>query len=952
MDTVKPVHVIACGVLAVDLKAIVDRLGLDVSMEFLPGGLHTNPSELRERLQRAIDVASSSHRGDVIAVGYGVCGLGTVGVHARNIPLAIPRVHDCIALLLGSDAAYKEQFARYPGTYYISAGWVEERAQPQAMRDDEPSGGQPESLQCGTTSLDFGQLVAKHGRENAEAIRHFLSSWQRNYQRAAFIDTGVPGRRRRYATIAQAMADEFGWSYEELSGTGELLTRLLRSQRSTDEILMVPPHHVTAYDPVGKGLMAVPVWESTVARADHTHTLVFEGSDETTASPEDERSVRFGLGIDAGGTYTDAVLYDFPGDRVVAKAKALTTKADLAVGIEQALDQLDADRVAAVDLVAVSTTLATNAIVEGDGQRVGLLIMPPYGRFEPSDIAHRPIATLDGRLEIDGTEIAPIDPEQVRRIAREMVQRNGVRAFAVAGFAGHNNPSHELRAKAIIREETGLTVTCGHEVSDRLDYRTRAETAALNARIIPCLNTLLEKVHVSLGRRGIAAPLMVVKSDGSLMSVQTARDRPIETILSGPAASVAGASYLMKASDAFVVDVGGTTTDTAVIKDGAVRTCEQGASVGGWRTHVRALDMRTLGLGGDSLIAYEKRMLQIGPRRVAPVSWLVSHRTDAAGAIDWIERRVDQFDASTRPMELIVLNGREHHDPLTEEEDRILDALSHRPHSVHELAERVGCIAWQLLSLRRLEDTHTVQRCALTPTDLLHATGQLNLWDTAAARRTCKLFCRLMNANPDAFARETLREVVRRLAVELLKKQLDKETDADDLDSSPAAKALVGNLLDGGTEAYRVRVSLHRPVIGIGAPAHVFLPEAARLLETEAIIPPNADVANAIGAITSSVRIRKQVKITPNELGTYSVYGLPDTPAFVDFDEAHRFAIEALQRSLRRLARQAGTSQTRVEIVVDDRIAPLADGGRIFVGRTLEAHLTGSPDLTRRDAAC
>ncbi|MCE5328348.1 MAG: DUF1638 domain-containing protein, partial [Planctomycetaceae bacterium] len=135
MEKINRVHVIACGVLAIDLKDLVARLGFDVSLSFLPGGLHSTPRELRRRLQEAVDEATAQKRGDLIAIGYGVCGLGAVGIHARTIPLAIPRVNDCIALFLGSDSAYKEQFARFPGTYYISAGWVEEKATPQCSAD-------------------------------------------------------------------------------------------------------------------------------------------------------------------------------------------------------------------------------------------------------------------------------------------------------------------------------------------------------------------------------------------------------------------------------------------------------------------------------------------------------------------------------------------------------------------------------------------------------------------------------------------------------------------------------------------------------------------------------------------------------------------------------------------------------------------------------------------------
>ncbi|NUQ63539.1 MAG: DUF1638 domain-containing protein [Pirellulales bacterium] len=927
------IHVIACGVLAIDLEDIARRLGLRLTTDFLPGGLHDRPHELRRRLQEAIDQASAVFRGERIVVGYGVCGLGSVGIHARNVPLVIPRVNDCIAMFLGSDRAYREQFVRYPGTYYISAGWVEGKAQPQS-----PEG----KTHCGPDCYTFAQLVAAYGEENAEAIRRFLTSWQRNYQRAAFIDTGARGKSR-YAEIAQAMAKALGWKYEEIPGSSELMERLLAAHQSTDEILLVPPHHVTAYDAVSKTLKAVPVWEAEDAAEGRDHTLVF---DDAREEPEDRRPVRLGLGIDAGGTYTDVVLYDFSADRVLLKAKAPTTKWDFTIGIEEALDRLDPEKLAQVDLVTISTTLATNAIVEGRGQKVGMMVFPPYGLWHPSHIAYRPIAVLQGKLEIDGRELVPIDPAQIRAAAAEMLRQHQVGAFAVTGYASHANPAHELAAQAILREATGLHVTCGHEVSEGLNYRVRAVTAALNASIIPCLDSFLNDVEVSLRRRGIGAPQMVVKSDGSLMSLPVARRRPIETILSGPAASVAGASYLAGLPDAVVVDMGGTTTDTATIRGGRVATSEKGATVGGWRTHVRALDMRTLGLGGDSLITLERGEVEIGPQRVAPVAWLCREDRGLA-ALDWLEDRLDRYRGSTRPMELLALNGHARHDGYAPHELRILELLSERPHSLHELAERTQARRWEFLDLDRLELRHAVQRCGLTPTDVLHAAGRISLWNTRAAERICAMFCRLMGMSREAFSQWIHDQITRRLAAELLKMQLAEHGEARDGDRSPAADSLVNNWLDGGTDDFRIRVELKHALVGIGAPVHLFLPAAAKLLETEAIIPPHADVANAIGAITSRVSVRHHVEISPGDNGRYAIAGLPEARWFADFHEANRFALEELTRLVRHAAREAGTSASRVEIRVHDRVAPTAMQSPVFIGRTLSAHLSGRPDVAR-----
>lgn len=941
----KRVHVIGCGVLAIDLKAIVKRLGIETTLTFLPGGLHNNPQELRRRLQEAVDDASADGKSDLIAIGYGVCGRGTVGLQARDVPLAIPCVHDCIALFLGSDRAYREQFGKYPGTYYVSAGWVEEKVRPWSAQEKEP-------VECrNPLACDLERLQEQYGGDNAQAIKEFLSSWQRNYQRAAFIDTGENSQRRdRYAGMAKAMAAEFAWKYEELPGTHELLTDLLTAQEATEGILIVPPQHVTVYDAIRRRLQAAPIQDAGAA-AEPLSQWVVDAKNNEPESRAGDRKARLGLGIDAGGTYTDVVLYDFATQAVLQKAKSLTTKWDFSIGIDAALDQIDHSRFAEVDLVSVSTTLATNAIVEGRGQKVGLLLMPPYGWRDPENFLHDLIVLVDGQLEIDGRELVPVNPEQVRQSVRDMRDRQNVQAFAIAGYASHANPAHELQVLAAVREEIRGIVTCAHDVSGGLNYRIRAETAVLNSRIIPCLDAFLEKVQSTIRRRGMQAPLMVVKSDGSLMSIEAARQRPIETILSGPAASVAGASYLTGATDAMVVDIGGTTTDTATIRHGVVKTCDDGATVGQWKTHVVALDMRTLGLGGDSRISIREGKLQIGPQRIAPVAWLADRDPRIGEALLWLEHHMDRFDVSTHGAELLALTPYEHRSLRDEKEECVVERLRQRCFSLDELIQCEDSMAEHFLPLDRLEADHIVQRCGLTPTDLLHAKGSLRLWDIRASQRMCELYARLLRLDRAAFIEQELNHFVRLLAVELLKKQLSEDMDPETLEQSDAAMALIHKALEEDADGYSVRFTLKNPVIGIGAPAHFFLPQAAALLQATAIIPEHADVANAIGAITSLVRILRQVTIGVDEKGLYRLEGLPGTPTFGNVEEAQSFAVDRLTDTVRELGRQAGTRQSKVEIRIKDRLVPLKDGQQLFIERSVEALLTGHPDLARLAAA-
>jgi N-methylhydantoinase A/oxoprolinase/acetone carboxylase beta subunit len=658
-----------------------------------------------------------------------------------------------------------------------------------------------------------------------------------------------------------------------------------------------------------------------------------------------DQLLKMGLGIDAGGTYTDAVIYDFLAGMVLSKNKALTTKWDFTVGIKETLDGLDKNLLARTDLAAVSTTLATNAVVEGEGQHVGLLIMPPYGLFEEKDIPYEPKAVISGRLEISGEVTELVDEAEIRQVAREMVKQNGVEAFAVSGFAGSINPEQELHVKRILKDETGLFVTCGHELSDLLNFVTRAQTAVLNARIVPRFVELLKDLQNVLTALDINIPLMVVKGDGSLMSCEMAMERPVETILSGPAASVAGARFLVNRKNAIVVDMGGTTTDTAALADGKVQICESGSHVGGSRTHVKALDIRSVGLGGDSLISFENGVFKIGPRRVAPVAWL-GHRTPGPdAALESLQQRVNIHSESSREIHLFTLTARRTEQDMNQAEREVLALLEERPHALNELAERTGAIHPGAVPVSRLERHFIVQRCGLTPTDLLHVNGQFALWNAESSHKMCGIIAALAGLSPEQMVPMLLDRIVRQLVLELIKKHLCTANRPGEMDLGEVSQMLMNHLLNSGNKHYSIHFKLHRPIIGIGAPIKYFLPQAAKLLGTEALLPEHLEVANAIGAITSHIEVRRQVKIRFDYRGGFRVEGLAGARHFETFKEADFYAQKELKRKVRKVGRIAGTSQTAVKIKTKDRTVSTPQGKGIFVERSMIAQLTGHPDL-------
>jgi N-methylhydantoinase A/oxoprolinase/acetone carboxylase beta subunit len=669
------------------------------------------------------------------------------------------------------------------------------------------------------------------------------------------------------------------------------------------------------------------------------------------SSDDDSKGyIRIGLGVDAGGTYTDAVIFDLEKNIPICKAKALTTRWDFTVGISKALKQLDQDFLQKIELVSLSTTLATNAIVENEGQKVGLIIMPPFGLDIAQNIPYQPKSVIQGQLDITGRVIIPVNPDEIRSVAIQMIKNHGVTAFAVSGFAGAINPEHELQAKQIIQEKTGFFVSCGHELSDNLNFQTRAVTAMLNARIIPRLASLLLDLEKVMDGYGIESPVVVVKGDGTLMSSEMAKMRPVETILSGPAASVAGASHLTGINDALVVDMGGTTTDTATLSSGLVKLNEEGSNVGGHRTHVKALDIRTAGLGGDSLIRYEKAQFFIGPKRVAPIAWLGQNWPGTEAALDYISLHLKHYTVSTLKMQILVLTSDAKAMQLSPREEEIISLLEQRPHSLDELLYVTEAITEDSLNLQRLEERFIIQRCGLTLTDLLHINGQFEEWDTETARRYAGFYSFLAQKPITEMVDHILELGVKQLSMELLKRRLDDEMDPDKIDDCPVCSTLVRHLLNEQHPDYEVAINFKHPVIGIGAPIKFFLPQAVLPFKAQAILPENADVANAIGAITSHVFIQKQLWIVPVEAGCFVVEGISGARKFKNIDDADRFAREELTAIVHKKAIEAGTSCRSMVFETKNSIPLAATGEAIFLKRTISASLKGRPDLVAKKA--
>jgi len=646
------------------------------------------------------------------------------------------------------------------------------------------------------------------------------------------------------------------------------------------------------------------------------------------------------LGIDTGGTYTDAALVEQATGKVLAAAKALTTRHDLSVGIAQAITTVFMTETKEnppgpgdVNMVGLSTTLATNAIAEGYGARVCLLLIGYDQELMTKQGFHRELATddivyLEGGHDLQGNEITPLDIDGAQQAI--LARRDEVEAFAISGYFGTRNATHELRLRRLVEDLTGLPVTCGSELTTRLNAVRRAATVVLNARLIPLLRDLITKVRQTLNRLEITAPLMVVKGDGSLVRAEWAIQRPVETILSGPAASAIGALSLSGQRDVWVVDMGGTTTDIVALHDGRLRINPEGAGVGGRRTMVEAVDVHTVGLGGDSHVTIDSEgQLTIGPQRVIPLCLLASRFPAVEERLR--HQMLNQLRESGAGQFAIPWRRPSH--GLSKEDMELLSRMETGPLALCGEGTREDWLLYR--RVERLEKMCIVQRAAFTPTDALHVLGRLNQWNTPASRLGAQLLALKAQSSAEAIAQKVVRGMSERVAREIVSKILGDEIAPPDWQKELTATSLLQRAFSGqGDTDLACELRLLRPLVALGAPVEAYMPGVAERLRTELIIPPHAEVANAVGAVTGSVVQRINVLISPLDGGSKFRLHLPNgVRDFETLEEAILHAQQVVPPSLEALAQEAGAAQVEIRMSRKDR------GVKLNLGWIQQIHL-------------
>lgn len=595
-----------------------------------------------------------------------------------------------------------------------------------------------------------------------------------------------------------------------------------------------------------------------------------------------------GIGIDTGGTCTDAVIYDLNTKEILATGKTLTTKSNLEIGIGKALDELPQELLRQTKSFSLSTTLATNACVENKGCRAKLLIigtteemisqlekiLSGYGINDLSQLI-----ILDAKAENLFSE--PYDPdwEDLRKRIPELFYDCDAVGI-VQTYPDANGGRFEMTALRILKEELTIPLTIAYDISQETDILKVCASTLLNARLIPLIAEFMRAVHNVMKERGLDVPISIVRSDGTLMSEEMASSQPVETLLCGPAASVIGGSELAGEKDAVLVDMGGTTTDLAIVKNNAPVMAKQGIMIGQYRTAIRGLDAQAVSLGGDTAVRFRDGELFLDTERIIPISILASEYPDV---LPMIRSLVEWKECHTRWIhEFFVLQRDITGKPgYTKEEQKICEILKNGPLIKKKFVRQINGDLYHM-NTERLEQEGVIIRSGLTPTDIMILKGDFDRYDGAAAAQLVKYFALNINAEEDRIPDMVYELVVKRMYKSIgafvlrhqypKKKELFSENTVDTLldafyeqacltQKSQSFRHVPEKNLEGN-DIIRMNLKLPMPLIGIGAPIHVFLEEVAKLFGTNAVLSPYSHVANALGAIAGRRIAKADLPIT------------------------------------------------------------------------------------------
>ena len=591
-------------------------------------------------------------------------------------------------------------------------------------------------------------------------------------------------------------------------------------------------------------------------------------------------------------------------------------------GILEALDAIPAGLAEKAEIISLSTTLATNACVEEKGGNAALIFFGgdrkiidkyggEYGLPPSADIyIQESYSTFSGEFEREP------DWDLFRSgIENRFPDLDGVGIIEI--YAMRNSAVVEKRAREIFLQKYDIPVVCGHELFNELNCLRRGASTLLNARLFPVIKGFLDAIRVAMTARGINAPVFIVRSDGSMMSDSFANLRPVETLLCGPAASVIGSAYLSSHKNCVIVDMGGTTTDIALVRDGVPVKAVGGVQVGKWKTFVSGLYIKTFGLGGDSAVHYYDGQLALESFRVVPLCV-------AAETYPYIINNLEILLSDEKKHmkflhEHIMLIRDISDDRRYSGEERLFcGALKAGPLMLREAAESVP--GWDIykFNVTKLIREGVIQFIGLTPTDIMHIKGDFSRYRGEASMLGARYVAYNLDISVEELCERVYLEVKRKLFLNIIGALMENNgnrhlrdgvgVDIERLINDSYYSLVTAN--SGNPSPLSTIFSTDYVLTGVGAPIHIFLHDVAKLLGTRAVIPEHYEAANAIGAIAGSIHVTYAVDIRPNYgvngITGYTVSGVNETKVFEYRKDAEQFALEEAEEGVRGEAAKRG----------------------------------------------
>jgi len=459
------------------------------------------------------------------------------------------------------------------------------------------------------------------------------------------------------------------------------------------------------------------------------------------------------IGLDVGGTHTDVVLLNDKG--FLKKVKVLTDPSDLfttvLTGITELLEGIDPEK---IKKIILSTTLTTNAIVQKNVNQVGIIVSSGPGINPELFKTDEHYYLVKGAIDHRGRETEKINKEEIEGIA-EKLKKDGIKYVAVVGKFSVRNPSHEILIKRLLNKHFEK-IFLGHNVSGNLNFPRRISTTHLNASVYSMHKDFFQAVKESLDKKGICAPIQVLKADGGTMSLDASIDFPAQTVLSGPAASVVGSiPHAESNQDTLVLDIGGTTTDITILVDKVPILEPVGIRRGIYKSLIRSLKTYSEGIGGDSFVQVQEGELVIGPERKGPAMAFggsdptptdaivflgIMEEGDTELAEQGIKKIADQLDISTEETAKLILKTT--CEMIVDHSKAMVERINQKPvYTVHEFMEGYKIKPTRILLLggpakyfaQHIEEISGIKTRAVPLSSVANAIG------AALARTTCEV---------------------------------------------------------------------------------------------------------------------------------------------------------------------------------------------------------------------